>query len=53
MSLTIVGSVIGHWAARLIQLSSEPSYVSYPPYVSARNSALIPPRSSSFARSIQ
>lgn len=44
---------MGHWAALLMQLSSEPSYVSYPPYVSARNSALIPPRSSSLASSIQ
>jgi hypothetical protein len=50
---TIVGSVIGHCAALLIQLSKLSSYVSYPPYVSARKSALMPPRSRSFARLIQ
>lgn len=50
---TIDGSVTGHCAARRMHSSSFPWYVSCPPKVSARNRALIPPRSRSFASSIQ
>ena len=50
---TIVGSVTGHCAALRMQLSKLPSYVSYPPKVSAKNRAFILPFSKSLARSIQ
>lgn len=49
----ILGSIIGHWAPRLMHSSIEPSYTACPAVESARKRAFMLPRSRSWARFVQ